>query len=165
MSAPVSAVGNTDAADVQTAAGNTDNADSQSATGSLEVISQYVPHAQDMPGQVDSQRGRSVYSASENAAAHVRNLIDGDRYLLTQQMALDAEAQRRRDADYADFRNQRLAQNQQTLQLNLVAIQQLSGVQVANLGDLTSFVAALGQMLEKTAGTTPPVTVSSPKAS
>lgn len=169
MSAPVTAAGQTDAADVQTAAGNADNADSQSATGSIVNLEQWSADQKDMPGKVDSQRGRAVYSGAENQNAHVRNLLDGDRYFLQHQLDLAAEQLRIREENRAEERRQREelfdARLRHTDDLHVVLVQGLSAAQSSNQVSLADLINAFGQIAAKMAGDTPPVTVASPKAS
>lgn len=176
MSAPVTATGATDATSAQTGAGTSDATDSVTGSSVDTSVENFDARQLDMPGQIDPSRARAAYSGAENQNAHVRGLLAPSQYAYDLQLKLDEENMRIREENRAKasaredqalrFRDQYHAQYMSAQQLLNVAIMNALLAALNSSQDNTNLSsAAFGELVDKIAGTAPPVTVSSPSGS
>lgn len=119
--------------------------------------------AADRPGQVDSQRGRGAYSAaekaydasSERATAKQHGREHGD----SEKSAILSQQQRSFDLSLNYQATVNALQTNFINALQVVQVLALASQATSNDSGSNSLVSAIGEIMSKTAGVTPPVTV------
>lgn len=106
----------------------------------------------DLPGQVDSQRGRAAYSAAEKAHDQY-----SERATATQKGREYNDSERELRLRFSEqLQNQYLTHQ---ANLNSVTVMLLASAATSNDGGMATLVSALAEQMAKNAGNTPPVTV------